>query len=65
MKMSLSDCEKCWQTLCGCGYQYRFWSDHGINDLIKTLQAVKKANKDKCSDAEFVERVEKYKKGRK
>lgn len=63
--MRLRDCEKCWETPCGCGYQYRTWSDYGINDLIKTLQAVKKAKKDKCSDYDFVKTVEKYKRGRK
>jgi hypothetical protein len=23
--MSMSDCEKCWETLCICGWQYRNW----------------------------------------
>lgn len=23
--MALSDCEKCWQTPCSCGWEYRKW----------------------------------------
>jgi hypothetical protein len=24
--MSMSDCEKCWNTPCMCGYEYRNWT---------------------------------------
>jgi hypothetical protein len=24
--MSMSSCEKCWDTLCTCGYQYLTWN---------------------------------------
>ena len=32
--MSLSDCPKCWDTLCTCGYQYR---NHSATDLSEVV----------------------------
>jgi len=39
--MSLSDCERCWDTPCRCGYNWRHYSSESINNLITTLQKVK------------------------
>jgi KaiC/GvpD/RAD55 family RecA-like ATPase len=33
----LTDCEKCWETPCGCGWQYRNWSEEKIIDFIDNL----------------------------
>lgn len=35
--MSMSDCEKCWNTPCTCGYEYRDWSIDQIEAQIKML----------------------------
>ncbi len=40
--MSLSDCEKCWDTPCGCGcgYGYRDWSPKKLREQIAMLEKV-------------------------
>lgn len=38
--MSLSDCAKCWDTPCHCGYQYRDWSIESLESQILMLQKV-------------------------
>lgn len=38
--MALSDCEKCWETPCECGYQYRLWSIEKLHEHIGVLQKV-------------------------
>jgi hypothetical protein len=38
--MSLSDCPKCWDTLCSCGYEYRNWSIEDLKSQITMLQGV-------------------------
>lgn len=40
--MSLSDCEKCWETPCRCGHGYRNWSVDDLNKQIAMLQDVVK-----------------------
>ena len=35
--MALSDCIKCWQTPCECGYEYQCWS---IEAKIKQIEAI-------------------------
>lgn len=35
--MSLADCQKCWDALCSCGWEYRRWSQEDLNDLILVL----------------------------
>ena len=35
--MSLSDCERCWDTPCTCGYSYRDWSKQSILNQILML----------------------------
>lgn len=35
--MALSDCEKCWNTPCDCGWEYRDWS---VNHRIERAAAV-------------------------
>jgi len=39
--MALSDCIKCWQTPCECGYEYREWSWERINEFISTIVKAK------------------------
>jgi len=47
--MSLSDCPKCWNTPCTCGYEYEDWSIERLQELIDILQQVIK-EKDKHKD---------------
>jgi len=39
--MSLSDCPRCWDTPCGCGYQYLLWSQTAIDNHINMLAKIK------------------------
>ena len=49
--MSLSDCEKCWDTPCQCGYEYREWSWEKISEFFKTIVEAKvKYEKEKLKD---------------
>lgn len=38
--MALSDCPKCWDTPCGCGYMYEDWSKLRLNRQIAMLTEV-------------------------
>jgi len=40
--MSMFDCEKCWDTPCRCGRQYRDWSLKDLRAQIRMLQGVLK-----------------------
>ena len=35
--MSLSDCPKCWDTPCVCGYNYSHWSGTDKNKMVKHI----------------------------
>ena len=35
--MSMSDCERCWNTPCSCGWDYIGWSKQSIELHIKML----------------------------
>ena len=35
----MSDCEKCWETPCCCGWDYRNWGYNRIKSLIDVLQS--------------------------
>lgn len=39
--MALSDCVKCWDTPCRCGWNYRTWTKDALNEFIKILQNVR------------------------
>ena len=41
-EMSLSDCEKCYDTPCTCGHEYKNWSVRALENQIKMLQGVLK-----------------------
>ena len=36
--MSLSDCEKCWETPCCCGWEYRNWSKKQLKEMRNMFQ---------------------------
>ena len=40
--MSMSDCPKCWDTPCTCGYGYRKWTEEALRDQIRMLSDVLK-----------------------
>jgi hypothetical protein len=52
--MSLSDCEKCWDTPCTCGHEYRKWTVAALRMQIAMLQTVlkKKEEEEEASHAE-------------
>lgn len=35
--MALSDCPKCWDTPCTCGYMYKDWTDEKISDFVGNI----------------------------
>ena len=35
--MAMSDCEKCWETPCVCGYDYETWETPRIQALVDVL----------------------------
>lgn len=38
--MSLSDCEKCWETPCCCGHDYKDWDKDRLEKQIAMLKRV-------------------------
>jgi hypothetical protein len=40
--MAMSDCEKCWDTPCTCGYDYETWDTSKIVELRDVLDALVK-----------------------
>lgn len=38
--MSMSDCEKCWETPCACGFGYLSWSPERLREQIALLTGV-------------------------
>lgn len=38
--MSMSDCSKCWDTLCCCGWEYRTWTKEQREDLAASALGV-------------------------
>jgi hypothetical protein len=47
--MALSDCPKCWDTPCMCGYEYERWSDESILKLISVLKRTLDSRKNKST----------------
>lgn len=41
----LTDCEKCWETPCICGYEYRNWSENEIVNFICNILKYHDKNK--------------------
>ena len=39
--MALSDCTKCWDTPCQCGYDYRDWSAERLADFVASVVSYK------------------------
>ena len=42
IKMALSDCPRCWETPCVCGYEYKDWSIVGRLRLAASILGVDK-----------------------
>ena len=38
--MALTDCVRCWDTPCTCGYSYRSWRPERLRAFIERLEAV-------------------------
>jgi hypothetical protein len=38
--MSLSDCIKCWDSPCTCGWEYRDWSIKALTNHVKTFALI-------------------------
>jgi hypothetical protein len=38
--MSMSDCEKCWDTPCACGWEYRRWTNEQLRAQRDMLQGI-------------------------
>ena len=36
--MGLVHCDKCWDNICSCGYEYKNWSTLRLKEQIKMLQ---------------------------
>jgi hypothetical protein len=41
----MSDCEKCWDTPCPCGHEYKSWSIERLEAQIEMLQKVLEESK--------------------
>jgi hypothetical protein len=39
----MSDCDRCWNTPCTCGHDYKNWSEERLSKQIKMLYKVLKA----------------------
>jgi hypothetical protein len=37
----LSDCEKCWETPCKCGYDYKDWTEEALVRFILNILTYK------------------------
>jgi hypothetical protein len=63
--MALSDCPKCMETPCCCGYEYQFWSTERVREMCDLLTGLLKRreggekrrfhewNKPRCGKREF------------
>ena len=50
--MAMSDCIKCWNTPCQCGWEFRKYNIKGIEEYINVLKEVVKYKK-KHPNAEY------------
>ncbi len=46
--MSMSDCIKCWNTPCTCGYEYRMWSKPARIKLAAVILGVTEQEINQC-----------------
>jgi len=49
----MSDCINCWNGTCSCGFNYIGWEEKRIDELIDTLEVVKKFKKEKNIERGF------------
>lgn len=52
--MSLSDCPKCWNTPCNCGYEYRNYSYNRKISLVSVILGIPEEEIKKCFPKEKV-----------
>lgn len=55
--MALSDCERCWETPCVCGYNYGEWPPEKIIKQIQMLNSVLSSKLDRDLDAEKLQSI--------
>ncbi len=48
--MAMSDCLKCWETPCGCGWNYIDWNPEQRASLIDILNKVSKIKEENPTD---------------
>ena len=58
--MSLSDCIKCWDTPCTCGYGYTEWSEERLAEQIAMLERVLAEKQGPDEDEGFVRGLQRY-----
>jgi len=52
--MAMSDCEKCWDTPCTCGYYYR---DHSVEQMSKHICSIVTGHRDRVSTVKVIQSV--------
>lgn len=53
--MAMSDCEKCWETPCACGHDYRGYSKNKLMDVYNAIRKVVKERYPEVIEAEKTE----------
>lgn len=62
--MALSDCEKCWETPCACGHDYKAWSTSKLQNLYNVIDKELKSRAKKLEEMVVKDAVQDQKSGR-